>query len=183
MVSHIAKTRREAGCALHLYSLRSFRCASLGNEKAKLFRFARSLHRILASPKAICSPRKWECKHSHSARLHCIDKPDSGGGSHVSGMNVAIHLKRLSQSCRAKFLKLSAARPSTVLHAGRIFAVAPPCFHEAHPDRVPSLSALASLFASLGSPQAGVTRYPAPLSLRNVGVSGLSSSPCGPAAA
>ncbi|MBI5457932.1 hypothetical protein HY971_04385 [Candidatus Kaiserbacteria bacterium] len=27
--------------------------------------------------------------------VHCIDEPDSVVGSHVSGMNVAIHLKRL----------------------------------------------------------------------------------------
>ena len=39
----------------------------------------------------------------------------------------------------------------------------------------PCLSARTSLFASLSSRSAGVTRYPAPHLLRNAGVSGLSS--------
>jgi len=43
---------------------------------------------------ATCLPRKWERKRSHFTRLRCVDKPDSVGDSHLSGMNVAIHLKR-----------------------------------------------------------------------------------------
>ena len=59
--------------------------------------------------------------------FRCADKPGSVEGGHLSGMTVASHLERFSQSCRAVFLLIehTAARPSTTLHAGRNFAVAP----------------------------------------------------------
>ncbi len=65
-------------------------------------------------------------KRSFSASLTALHrKPDSVEDSHLSGMNVAIHLKRFSTIAR-----------DTTLHAGRNFAVAFSCFHETHPEGV-----------------------------------------------
>ena len=132
----------------------------------------------LASPKTICSPRKWECKHSHFARLHCIDKPDPVEGNHVSGMSVATHLKRLSQSRRTVFMFTNTARRDQARPCTQVgfLPLHLRCFHQSYSLRSPSPL---SLGVSVRIPRitpAGVTRYRAPPFLQNVGVSGLSSS-------
>ena len=89
-------------------------------------------------------------------------------------MAVASHLLRL------KFVCSYESHKSTTLHTGRNFAVSLPPFDETIPRslpygrrRNPSLSASASLLASLWLPTTGVTCYLAPH--LSTGMSGLSS--------
>jgi len=83
-----------ASFLLYLKLLRSATClARKQNEQSSFALLACTASKICFA-NATCLPRKWECKHSHFARLRCVDKPDSVEGGHLSGMNVAIHLKR-----------------------------------------------------------------------------------------
>jgi len=103
----------------------------------------------------------------------CAYKPNS-----VSLRTIVIYLQRLllsESSGTTHAVNTCTTSCVTALHSSKDLAVSFLRFRRTTPKGVLSLSALAFLFAPLGFPQTGITRYPAPR--LGAGVFGL-SSPC-----
>lgn len=129
----------------------------LSETKKRNALFVSLVRRISTRFARVDAPRSETKERSSFASLaRRIYKPDSVIDSHASGMNVAIHLKRLS------FRYPIGVSEGTALHRGKSLAVAPACCHAIHPIGVPILSELASLFASRASRRTGVTCYLSP---------------------
>jgi len=99
-----------------------YRLAHSGTKKWSFFAPLISLHHT-HFVRLSCSPRKWECKHSHFARVHCVISRI------LSGTAIYLALQLLSGSSGSlREISNWCIPQSTALHAGRIFAVAPPMF-------------------------------------------------------
>lgn len=101
-----------------------------------------------------CSPRKRRCEASPLRSGSLRHKPDSVMSSHISGMNVAIHLERLSDEISNWCIP--SARPCTQVG---ILPLHPVCFHTSSSLRMPSPLSLGVSVRIPGITPAGVTRY------------------------